>query len=126
MTQPTKCSNCGAQVPPIRKGSLEVCPYCGTALADTPSTKPDGEETNELGYTPDPPSAYPEHLEGEVVDKKEPVETIIVDGKPVDIPPEVVSTVIQTGRNISRYAFIAIAVILALCSACYMLGIIRK
>lgn len=124
MTKPTKCPNCGAQVPPTRRGSLEICPYCGTALTDNPSDEPQGENAEKLGYIPDPPPAYSEHVEPEIVEVKKPVEKIIINGNPVDVSPEVVSTVIQAGRNISRYFIAGIAIIIGICSLCFAFGLI--
>lgn len=117
------CPSCGAQVETTLKGSQKICPYCGASLSDiSADINHDPGPDSGLGYTPDPPEAYPPAKEDkrpaeESVDKK-----IVIDEKPVDIPVETLTTAIDAGRKISRYVIIGVAFLLALCTLCFILG----
>ncbi len=126
MTNLSKCPNCGAEVPSQKSGPENLCTFCGTAINVVGPIEPTLMETEGLGYTPDPPTAYTLPVETEIPKKAEPLQTVMVNGKPVEIPPEVVSTVINTGRNISRYFILAIAVIISICTLCFMFGLFQN
>jgi hypothetical protein len=126
MTSQSKCPNCGAEVPSQKSDPEKICAFCGTAINVVGPKEPALKETEGLGYTPDPPTAYTLPIETEIPEKAGPPQTVMVNGKPVEISPEVVSTVINTGRNISRYFIIAIAVIISICTLCFMFGLFQN
>ena len=84
------------------------------------------DNPNELGYLPDPAPKYSAKQEPEPEEPKETKETIVIDGKPVEIPPDVIPNVLQTGRTISRYVILVIAAITLICALCLITGIFRK
>jgi hypothetical protein len=126
MPMQTKCPNCGAQVASTKKDSIILCQYCGTTLDVINIKDLTSKEIDGLGYTPDPPAVYSPPVDTDKSDEAEPLQTVLINGKPVEIPPEVFSKVIHTGRNISRYFILAIALIITLCSLCFMLGLFKN
>jgi hypothetical protein len=128
MSTVVKCPNCGAQVTSDSDADLSkgICSFCGGSLEGQTSPTGTPGETKDLGYTPDPPPAYDEKPKPETEEKKDVSESIVINGTPVEIPPDVIPTVIQTGRNIKRYAIVVIAVLLALCSLCLILSVYRN
>jgi hypothetical protein len=126
MSTAVKCPNCGAQVSSDADLSKGFCSYCGSLLGGQGSLKVAQDETNDLGYTPDPPPAYDDKPKSETEEKKVVNEPIVINGTPVEIPPDVIPTVIQTGRNIKRYAIVVIALLLAGCSLCLILSVYRN
>jgi hypothetical protein len=126
MTIDTKCPKCGAQVEFHKNDSTNLCQYCGSTLNVIDTKEMTSKEIESLGYTPDPPSAYSPPVDTDNAGEVEPLQTVIIDGKPVDIPPEIVSKVIQTGRNFRSYFILGIAVIMALCSLCFILGLFQN
>jgi endogenous inhibitor of DNA gyrase (YacG/DUF329 family) len=126
MPMQTKCPNCGAQVASTKKDSIILCQYCGTTLDVIDIKELTSKEIDGLGYTPDPPAAYSPPADTDIAGEVESPQTVIINGKPVEIPLEVVSKVINTGRNFSRYFILAIAVIMTLCSICFMFGLFQN
>ncbi len=126
MTTQTKCPKCGAQVASKKKGSTNLCQYCGTTLDVIGSKGSSLRENEGLGYTPDPPDAYSPSVDTEIPDEAVPPQTVFINGKPVEISPEVVAKVIHTGRNISRYFILAIAVIMSICTLFFMFGLFQN
>jgi hypothetical protein len=84
------------------------------------------EEVEGLGYTPDPPAVYSPPVDTDKSDEPKPLQTVLINGKPVEISPDIVSKVIHTGRNIRRYFILAIALIITLCYLCFMLGLFQN
>jgi ribosomal protein S27E len=128
MSTVVKCPNCGAQVTTDSDADLSkaICSFCGGSLGGLTSPTGTRGETNDLGYTPDPPPAFDEKPKSETEEKKEVREPIVINGTPMEIPPDVIPTVIQTGRNIKRYAIVVIAALLALCSLCLIISVYRN
>lgn len=122
-----KCPNCGAQAEADQKEGQLVCRFCGSAIASPTQGQPDPvTPVQDLGYTPDPPPAYSEKREEPAPEPEPALETIVIDGKPVDIPPQVVKSVVETGRKVSRYVILGMAVLMALCSLCFILSALRQ
>ena len=126
MTQSLNCPNCGAQISVGKHGPGSVCSFCGSALGEVLPPEMKSDNPNELGYSPDPAPIYSAKQEPEPEEPKETKETIVIDGKPVEIPPDVIPNVLQTGRTISRYVILVIAAITLICALCLITGIFRK
>lgn len=126
MTLKTKCPNCGAQNASNIKDSPNLCQYCGSTLEVLETKQLTSEEVEGLGYTPDPPAVYSPPVDTDKSDEPKLLQTVLINGKPVEISPDIVSKVIHTGRNISRYFVLAIALIITLCSLCFMLGLFQN
>jgi DNA-directed RNA polymerase subunit RPC12/RpoP len=117
------CPNCGAQSLVVQKDTQPVCQFCGSAFDRNRVTADLKRDLDPgIGYQPDPPPPYKE-FKNEVEKPVDSEKTPLVIKEPVvDIPPEVVSTIVNTGRKISRYVFLALVLLIALCSACLIIS----
>jgi hypothetical protein len=127
MSNLIECPKCGAHTPAEIHNSKITCAYCGSSFGATPSAKIDPPNSlNELGYTPDPPpdpNAAPSDKPDEDLAESPDVKTILVEEAAL---PEQVAKVIDNGRRITRTAIIAVAILLMLCSACFIFGSLGK
>jgi DNA-directed RNA polymerase subunit RPC12/RpoP len=115
------CSNCGAQSIIVQKNPQPICQFCGSTFEINGVSADSKEESDPgIGYQPDPPPPYKE-FKDEVEKPADSEKTPPVIKDPVvDIPPEVVSTIVNSGRKIPRYVFLALVLLIALCSACFI------
>ena len=117
------CPNCGAKSIVVLNDPQPVCQFCGSVFEIKPvSADSKGESESGIGYQPDPPPPYKEFKN----EKEKPVDTVKTPNGAkeavVDIPPEVVSTFVNSSRKILRYIFLALFLLIALCSACFIIS----
>ena len=118
-----KCPNCGVESTPIIKDLQSICQFCGTTIpCGQDSKNMPGVNQNSIGYQPDPPPPYDKNREEEAlgIDSKD--IPVIDPYAAVDIPPVVVSTIINSGRKIARYGILVVVILIALCSACLIMS----
>lgn len=117
------CPNCGAQSIVAQKDTQPVCQFCGSAFGRNRVSADSKRDLDPgIDYQPDPPPPYKEFedkVEKPVDSEKTPP---VIKESVVDIPPEVVSTIVNSGRKISRYVFLALVLLIALCSACFIIS----
>ena len=117
------CPNCGANSIVVQKDTQPVCQFCGSAFEIEPvSADSKGELEPGIGYQPDPPPPYKEFKIEEEKTKETEKTPQAVKEAVVDIPPEVVSTIVNSSRKILRYIFLALFLLIALCSACFIIS----
>lgn len=117
------CPNCGAQSTVAQKDTQQVCQFCGSAFGRNRVSADSKRDLDPgIGYQPDPPPPYKE-FKDEVEKPVDSEKTSPVIKEPVvDIPPEVVSTIVNSSRKILRYIFLALFLLIALCSACIIIS----
>jgi hypothetical protein len=118
-----KCPNCGAESTPIIKDSQAICQFCGTTIPiGQDSKKFPNESQNSIGYQPDPPPPYDNKREEDALASDSKDIPVINPEAAMDIPPELVSTVANSGRKIARYGILVVVILIALCSACFIIS----
>lgn len=117
------CSNCGAQSIVTLKDTQPVCQFCGSDFEIKRVSAVSKRELDPgIGYQPDPPPPYKEFKDKEANPQDSEKTPPAIKEPVVVIPPEVVSSFVNSSRKILRYIFLALFLLIALCSACFVIS----